>query len=228
VLEPNEGKALTIDIGGETWARYPIKTRLVLPEDDLFSVIEEHAAPHLQPGDILIMSERMVAVTQGRAYPIKEIEPSRLAHFLVRFVHKSPYGIGLGSGWTMELALREVGRPRILAAAAAAAITKPFGLRGVFYRVAGRDAAAIDGPTDNTLPPFNEYATLGPKDAPAVARRLKQRFGCEVVIIDANDLGVAVLGHTDGVTERFAEQVFRDNPLGQSSQQTPLCVVRRA
>ena len=41
----------------------------------------------------------------------------------------------------------EVGAPRILLAAAASAVTKPFGVHGVFYRVAGPQAKAIDGPT---------------------------------------------------------------------------------
>jgi len=43
------------------------------------------------------------------AFPIKDIRPSFLAKFLVKFVHKSPYGIGLGSPWTMELAIKEGG-----------------------------------------------------------------------------------------------------------------------
>jgi len=45
----------------------------------------------------------------------------RLARYLERFVTRPGYGIGLGSAETMELAIREVGAPRILLAAAAAA-----------------------------------------------------------------------------------------------------------
>lgn len=227
-LKPNEGKTLAIVVEGGSWARLPIRTHVITGEDVLDDVIETYAGPHLQPGDFLFMSERMVAITQGRAYPIDGIVPSKLATFLVRFVTKTPAGIGLGSGWTMELALREVGRSRILAAATVAAITKPFGMRGMFYRVAGRKVAAIDGPCDNTLPPYNRYATLGPSKPNDVARALRQRFNTEVVIIDANDLGVVILGRTSGVGKDFARSVFRDNPLGQSAQQTPLCIVRRA
>ena len=91
-------------------------------------------------------SERMVAITQGRSYPIREIRPGRLARLLERYVTRPGYGIGLGSAETMELAIREVGAPRILLAAAASALTKPFGVHGVFYRVAGPQAKAIDGP----------------------------------------------------------------------------------
>jgi len=228
-LTPNPGKTLTIDVSGTPWQRLPVRTHVVTPDDDVLDVVKRYAGPHLRTGDIIFLSERMVAITQGRSYPIESIVPSRLAAFLVRFVHKSPYGIGLGSPWTMELALREVGRGKILLAALAAAVTKPFGIRGVFYRVAGRAAAAIDGPTDNTLPPYNRYATLGPADPNGVARALRDALGCEIVIIDANDLGVDVLGASSPeVGGDFATHVFRDNPLGQSSQQTPVCIVRHA
>lgn len=227
-LLPNPGKSLTIAVDGGAWARHPIRTHTITGDDDLMQVIEQYARPHLREGDLLFFSERMVAITQGRAYPIAEIRPSRMARFLVRFVHKSPYGIGLGSPWTMELAIREVGRARILAGAAAAAVTKPLGIKGVFYRIAGRRAAAIDGPCENTLPPYNEYATLGPAEPDRVARRLHDALGCDVVIIDANDLGVEVLGASDRGLLGFARRVFADNPLGQSDQRTPICIVRPA
>lgn len=227
-LRANEGKSVEIEVDGERWLRLPIKTHTVTTSDDLGAVVERYAAAHLAAGDLLFMSERMVAITQGRAYPIEQIKASRLAKFLVRFVVKTPYGIGLGSEWTMELAIREVGRARILLAALVSALTKPFGIRGMFYRVAGRKVAAIDGPTEHTLPPYNRYATLAPERPDDVARDLRARFGCGVVIIDANDLGVEVLGRSDdGIDIGFARAVFRDNPLGQSSQSTPLCIVRR-
>jgi F420-0:gamma-glutamyl ligase-like protein len=179
--------------------------------------------------DLLFVSERIVAISQGRAYPIKDIKPSRLAKFLVKFVHKSPYGIGLGSPWTMELAIQEGGIFMIIIGSLAAAITKPFGIKGVFYRVVGKHINAIDGPCSYTLPPYNQYAKLGPLEPNKVAKKLSQEINCAVVIIDANDLGVAILGKSNkDITANFCKNVFQDNPLGQSSEQTPLCLVRKA
>jgi len=146
---------------------------------------------------------------------------------LVKFVHKSPYGIGLGSPWTMELAIKEVGVLRIILGALAAAVTKPFGIKGVFYKVAGKNINAIDGSCDYTLPPYNQYAKLGPAEPEKVAKKLKLEINHDVVIIDANDLGVAVLGKSKDISDEFCKNVFRDNPLGQSSEQTPLCIVRK-
>ncbi len=228
LLLPNEGKKLQIEVEGISYLRMPVKTHVISVDDDLFETIEEYVKPRLQTGDMIFISERVVAITQGRAFPIKDIKPSWLARFLVNFVHKSPHGIGLGSPWTMELAIREAGVFIIMVAAIVSAVTKLFGIKGMFYVIAGKRVAAIDGPCDYTLPPYNQYAKLGPKDPDKVARSLKEKFGHEVVIIDANDLGVAVLGRSSkNITEQFCKNVFRDNPLGQSSQQTPLCIVRR-
>lgn len=227
--QPNEGKELIIDVDGLNYARLPIKTHTIGERDDILKIVEKYVAPHKKQDDIIFLSERIVAIMQGRAFPIKEIKPSWLANFLVKFVHKSPYGIGLGSPWTMELAIREAGVLRILFAAFLSGITKPFGIRGLFYIVAGKSVAAIDGPCHYTLPPYNEYAKLGPKNPDQVARQLKEKFKCDFVIIDANDLGVSVLGKSrNDITDDFCKKVFRDNPLGQSTQQTPIAIVRRA
>ncbi|MEO0139332.1 MAG: coenzyme F420-0:L-glutamate ligase [candidate division WOR-3 bacterium] len=227
-LKPNPGKGLTVDINGEKWARYPIKTHVIKAGEDIVSVVERYVKGYLREGDIVFVSEKVVAISQGRAFPIDEIKPSFWAKFLSRFVTKSPYGIGLGSPWTMELAIREAGLFRILLAAFFSAITKPFGIRGVFYKVAGKNISAIDGPTPYTLPPYNRYAKLPPKDPDKVAKEISQRLGCKVVIVDANDLGVEALGisHKE-ITRDFVKRVFRDNPLGQASEQTPICIVRR-
>ncbi|HCW51230.1 MAG TPA: hypothetical protein DGR79_04060, partial [Clostridiales bacterium] len=47
-----------------------------------------------------------------------------------------------------------------------------------------------------------------------------------VAVVDANDLSVEVLGHSDGVDPSLVAELFRDNPLGQGSQQTPVAVLR--
>ena len=228
IFQPNPGKQLAITLSDGQWLRLPLKTHLITEKDNLVKVVEKYAQPYLKKGDILFISERIVAITQGRAFPIKKIKPSLLAKFLVKFVHRSSFGIGLGSPWTMELALQEAGKTRILIAALVSALTKPLGIKGLFYKVAGKNINAIDGPCSYTLPPYNQYAKLAPLNPDLVARDLKSRFNCDIVIIDANDLGVAVLGKSsEDISDAFCQKVFQDNPLGQSHEQTPLCIVRK-
>ncbi|MFN7016755.1 MAG: hypothetical protein ACK4P5_06280 [Fimbriimonadales bacterium] len=125
--------------------------------------------PLVRAGDIAVITEKLVAICQGRAYSVASILPRPLARGLSWFVTRTPAGIGIGSPVTMELALREAGVLRILLAAAVAACTRPLGIRGLFYRIAGRKVAAIDGPTPYTLPPYNQYACLAPERRMSVA-----------------------------------------------------------
>jgi len=222
----NEGRALHALVGGVVYARHPVRTHLVTPADDAVEVVRRHVGQLGADVRLVAISERMVAITQGRSYPMDQIKAGRLAKLLVRFVTRPGYGIGLGTPQTMQLAIDEVGAPRILFAAAASAVTKPFGIHGVFYRLAGRQAAAIDGPTSYTIPPYNQAATLGPSDPDGAGRTIAAALDAPVAIIDANDAGCVVLGASPGVDRRFVQRCFADNPLGQAREQTPICIVR--
>lgn len=224
--EPNEGRALHASVGGVVYVRQPVRTHLVTAADDAAEVAARYARPLGADVRLVAVSERMVAITQGRSYPMSDVRPGRLARLLTRYVTRPGYGIGLGTPETMQLAIDEVGAPRILLAAILSALTKPFGVHGVFYRVAGPQAAAIDGPTSYTIPPYNQAATLGPRNPDAVARRMAAVLQAPVAVIDANDAGCNVLGASPGVDRRFVAAIFADNPLGQAREQTPICIVR--
>ena len=159
MAEANAGKALTVEVEGAKYSRIPIRTRVVMPGDDLDAFIREYATDVVAPGDIFFVTEKIVAITQGRSYLVEDIKPRRLALFLSKFVVRTPYGIGLGMPETMEMALRECGTIRILFAAAVSAVTKLFGRKGDFYRIAGDKARAIDGPTSGT-PPSSDFTCV--------------------------------------------------------------------
>jgi asparagine synthase (glutamine-hydrolysing) len=229
---PNEEKHLFAVAGGSVFARLPLKTDLVGRGDDLDDLMRRQIAEHVRPGDLVVMAEKPIAASQGRSYALDEIHPTKLAKVLSKAVTKTPHGIGLGIPETMQLAIDEAGAPRIVAAAAVSAAGKVVGKRGLFYKVAGADVEAIDGPTWNTLPPHNTHAKLGPADPDGVAAHLADFLSdavggrVEFVVIDANDLTAAVLGASPGADRALAKRLMRDNPLGQGHEQTPVCVLR--
>ncbi len=212
---------------GRDYARVPIRTRLFVAGDDLAAGLSDAlTATALEPDDVVAVSEKAVAICQGRSFPVEEVHARPLARLLARFVGRSASGIGLGIPATMELAVREAGAPRILVATLAAAVTKPFGVKGTFYRVAGPAVRAIDGPTRGTIPPYDGHAKMGPNDPEGVASALATALGVRVAIIDANDIGVNVLGTSAHVDAALVESLLRDNPLGQGAQQTPVALLR--
>ena len=250
-FEPNEGRALDIVTQrGESVRRYPLRTALFTRDDDLDARVLEHvesffaAFPEAGPDHAetthgtwwFFISEKVVAITQGRSYFVWDIKVGRPARVLSRYVTRTPAGIGLGSPFTMQLAIQEAGLPRVLYAAAGGAIGKLRGRRGTFYELVGNDISAIDGPTEYSAYPSNVSAKLAPKDPDAVAARLSAAIRERVpepwrstfagtVVMDANDIGRNVLGSdVPGDDERF-EEMFADNPLGQGNQQTPMALV---
>lgn len=248
-LEPNKTKKLDITVHGRDYRRYPLRTEMVSDKTELLPFVTarlnqffETLAADKTHADIanrpwhLFMSEKIVAISQGRSYFIWDIKPGISARLLSKFVVKTPHGIGLGSPWTMQLAIQEAGLPRILFAALGGIIGKMLGHKGWFYILAGSDVRAIDGPTEYSVYPSNVSAKLPPKDPEIVAEQLSERIKKDlrpeltanfrgVVVIDANDLGRNVLGHNVVMSADELEEIFADNPLGQGSERTPLCVV---
>lgn len=225
----NDGKNEIIEVDGVAYRRLCLKTHVITEKDDIVDVTEKYAKPYIEEGDILFITEKIVGCTQGRAIPLSEIHPRKLAVILSKFVLKTPYGIGLAMPETMEMALRECGTMRILFAAAVSAVGKLLGKRGWFYKIAGEKARSIDGPCDCTLPPYNECVSLAPLDPDEVAKKVSDAIGCEVIITDINDLGGNILGTSEKDADReLYVKILKDNPLGQSSQQTPMGIIRKS
>ena len=245
----NEGKQLDLvsEADGRTWRRLPLQTALVARGDDVERIARERVEAFAAslPGGVVpdgapwyfVISEKIIAITQGRSWFTWEIRPRRSAKVLSRFVSRTPAGIGLGDPTTMELAIREVGLPRVVAASAVGAAGKVVGRRGLFYEVVGANVRAIDGPTPYSAFPSNVSAKLPPKDPDAVAARISAAIrGADIpaalrdsfvgtVVMDANDIGRNVLGSDVPTTNEVLEATFADNPLGQGRQRTPLAIL---
>lgn len=248
-FETNPKKKLQVFINKKNYFRFPIKTMVFEKNTDFIREIIKYTLNFINRLFVsakykdlekkewfVVVSEKIIAIGQGRSFFLEEIHPKFWAKFLSKFVKKTPYGIGLGSPWTMQLAIDEVGLSRILFATTLSALTKPFGKEGIFYHIAGREVAAIDGPTEYSLYPSNVSAKLGPKNPKKVAEELaknirkslpiqKRKSFLGAVIIDANDLGQNVLGNSTPIKSSTIEEIFSDNPMGQTDEQTPLTAV---
>ena len=104
----NPGKNELVQSGGGNYLCHAIKTKVITNKDSLTDIIADYAKPHLRKGDILFLSEKMVACTQGRAIPISAIKPGFLAGLLSKFVAKSKAGIGLAMPETMQCSRSQV------------------------------------------------------------------------------------------------------------------------
>src|SRR5262245_30995853 len=119
---PNPRRRLEIDVAGRSYVRIPVRTHVVTDADDIVEVLARYAGPMLSPADVLFVSEKVVAITQGRAIPVDRIKVGTLAKLLWPRVAKVKYGIGLRSPYSMQCAIDECGRARIVLAALVGAL----------------------------------------------------------------------------------------------------------
>ncbi len=217
-----------IEVFGVKFERIPLKTKILTADDNISDIFREYALPYLKAGDIVTISESPLAITQGRAIPVKDLKIGFLARFLWRFVAKVPYGIGLRAPASMQCAIDEAGACRILLAAVIGAMGKVIGRKGDFYRVAGMQAALIDASGTSPVPPYHETVIKGPLNPQKEAQALYTEFGFHVAVMDINDIGGSwMIGGSKGLDKGFMEAVMKDNPQGQADELTPLCIVRK-
>ncbi|MEK7126340.1 MAG: coenzyme F420-0:L-glutamate ligase [Patescibacteria group bacterium] len=232
MLAPNKGKKLEITINGVSYLRLPIKTRLINPSDDLMRLLDEYVKTHIQSGDMLFVSEKVVCICQNRVLPIKDIKVSPLARFLAKQIDNKRgtpefKGFGHSTAFAMQLFLEEAGYPRILFAALVSALTRPLGIKGAFYFISGKMAKSVDCPMSFSFMPYLLYAKRAPLKPDNVAREIRDKFNVETVIVDANYRGAFSLGKsTSAISEKFIQALVRDNPAGQDNEMTPFFLIR--
>jgi hypothetical protein len=202
----------------------PVKTRILTPNDDIVEAIAAYAGDTIGPDDVVSVAESVVAITQGRIIRPEDMDPCFLAKILCRLV---PQKGSLSSAYGMQAAMNAGGKWRVTYAMIMGILAKLVGRNGVFYELAGEQAALIDDVT-GTMPPFDKHIVYGPHDPNGVAEAIKARFGCHgAAVADVNDLKrAAILGVTAGLNPANLAQILIDNPFGNASQRTPIVVIK--
>jgi hypothetical protein len=218
----------TVVVDGRTFERVPIRTPVLMPGNDMPTVIREHAGAFLRAGDTVVLSESAVAIMQGRARDWRSIHPSRFARFLSSRVLKTSYGTGLRSPYAMQYAIELCGLWRILLALPAHVVGRLLRQKGWFYLVAGLNARMMDAEHTMGVQEFYEYCIPAPADPPGTVAALKAATGYDMAICDINDISPAwcVATTLPKDRKRLLERSFDDNPLGQTDEQTPIGIWR--
>ena len=174
--------------------------------------------------DVISVAESVVAITQGRIVRPEDLKISWLAQFCCRFI---PDVGSLASPHGMQSLMNVEGKWRVAAALFAGSLGKIVGKSGLFYKWGGEQTALIDDVT-GTMPPFDKHIVYGPRDPEDVVARLKERLGCfGAVIADVNDLKRSrIVGVTDGTKGELVAKLLIDNPFGNASQKTPICIIK--
>lgn len=225
----NKKKNLIVEIDGANWTRYLIKTHFIGVDDNFEEIVEKYILPLVRDNDIVVLCQKIVSIIQKRIVYKKDIRVSFWAKFLSKFVRKTSAGFSVGNPFKMQVAINLAGLPRILFASFFGFLFKIFGITGMFYRLAGHQISQIDGFYGEAFPEYSEMGILGPVGCDLLCDNLKEKFNFSFVVADINDLGGNILGISKNLKgkEKLLLQILKDNPAGQSTQQTPIVILKK-
>lgn len=202
----------------------PVPTRILTQKDDIVDAIAHYTKGKVNDNDLVCSAESVVAITQGRVVWPEDLKISRVARFCCRFI--PDYG-SLASPHGMQSLMDVEGKWRVAFALFAGFLGKLAGKSGLFYQWGGEQTAMIDDVT-GTMPPFDKAIVYGPADPYGVSQKIADRLGCfGAMIADVNDLKRSrVVGLSKGVDGEIARKLLLDNPFGNASQKTPICIIK--
>ncbi|MGH3487835.1 MAG: hypothetical protein ACRDP8_07955 [Actinopolymorphaceae bacterium] len=223
-MAADPGRWTMVTVDDRCFGRLAVRTRWLGADDDLAAVLLDSCGER-RPGDTIVVSEKVATLLTGQSIPVDSVRVGWEARLLSRFIRTHHDTLGLSVPVKMAWVVQNVGRARVFAAAAAAALTRPFGVRGTFYRWAGDPARQIDGGSaphaDLLFPPMDGTV------AGALCDEMEAKLAVGVAIVDINDFGGSIRGVSKGALPTgILHDILADNPLGQKTVGTPFAIVR--
>ncbi len=214
---------------GRKYARYAIQTHFVERGEDQAALVEKYVRPLYQQGDMLSFGAKVMCMCVESVRSRDEVKPGFWANFLWRFAGINHTGVGMHEPHKLQLVIDLCGLPRVLLAVVCSAVTKPFGVKGVFYKVCGKGVGGIDGfYFRSSFERYKQLALINPENPDELCDDLFKKTGIPVVLMDANDIQRDQLGKNKGfpLTDDEIQDAMQDNPSGQGDELTPFILIR--
>jgi hypothetical protein len=214
---------------GRRYDRFAIQTHFVEVGEDQAALVEKYVRPLYQEGDLLSFGAKVMAMCTRNVKTREDVKPGFWANHLWRFAGINSTGVGMHEPYKLQLVIDICGLPRVLLAVFCSAVTKPFGIHGVFYKVCGKGVGGIDGfYFRSSFDIYKEMALINPDNPTELCDDLYAKTGIPVVLMDANDLERDQLGKSHGfpLTDEQIQDAMQDNPSGQGDELTPFILIR--
>ncbi|MBQ9325514.1 MAG: F420-0--gamma-glutamyl ligase [Clostridia bacterium] len=214
---------------GRKYDRYAIQTHFVEVGESQAELVKKYVSPLYQKGDVLAFGAKVMAMCTGNVRTKDQVHPGFWAKLLAPFAGENSTGIGMHEPYKMQLTIDICGAPRVVFAAFVSAITRPFGVHGLFYKICGKGVAGIDGfYYRSSFERYKDLALINNDNPVELCDQLEKDTGIPVVLMDANDIDQNQLGKCRNfpLTDEEIQDAMRDNPSGQGGELTPLILIR--
>ena len=161
---------------------------------------------------------------QGRYLNPINIRYSFYSKLLCYFFHPTS---SLATACGMQILINKIGITRIIYALTIGIIFKFIGIKGIFYRLTGKESALIDDISGTTFP-YDKSIVMGPINTKRFCDDVSKILGVDVAIADVNDLGkVKILETSNKLNLEILERNLTTNPAGNDDQKTPIVIIRK-
>ncbi len=202
----------------------PIKTHILGTLDDPINILKSYIPQDHLATDILTIGESPLAIMQGKYIDYRSLKVSLIARLLCKGFHPTS---SLATACGMQTLINISGPTRVIISWIIGGIFKFFGIKGMFYRLAGEQARLIDDIT-GTTPPYDKSIVLGPKDTQSFCLKASKELNINVAVVDVNDLGRVKILSTNNVNNtEIIQRALASNPAGNANQQTPIVLIRQ-
>ena len=214
---------------GRKYDRFAIRTHFVEVGEDQAALVRRYVLPLYQEGDVLSFGAKVMAMCTKNVFTKEQVKPGFWAKLLSPHASETVAGIGMHDPYKLQLAINMVGAPRVVFASVVSAVTKPFGVKGLFYKIVGKGVAGIDGfYYRSSFDRYKDLALVNNENAQELCDALEKDTGIPVVLMDANDIDRNQLGKCADfpLTDDEIQDALKDNPSGQGDELTPLILIR--
>tara|TARA_B100000700_G_scaffold312733_1_gene396805 strand:- start:1447 stop:2610 length:1164 start_codon:yes stop_codon:yes gene_type:complete len=202
----------------------PIKTHILGSLDNPITILKSYLPKDYAPSDIITIGESPLAIMQGKYIDYRTINVTTLARLICKGFHPTS---SLATACGMQTLINISGPTRVILSWVIGGIFKSFGIRGVFYRLAGEQARLIDDITGTTSP-YDKNIVLGPEDTRNFCIKASKELQVDVAVVDVNDLGKVKILSTNNINNtEIIKRALTSNPAGNANQQTPLVLIRK-
>ena len=165
---------------GRRYDRYAIQTHFVEVGEDQAELVRRYVLPLAQDGDVLSFGAKVMAMCTRNVFTKDQVKPGFWAKLLSPHASETVAGIGMHEPYKLQLAIDMVGAPRVVFASVVSAITKPFGIKGLFYKIVGKGVAGIDGfYYRSSFERYKDLALVNNENAQELCDELEQKTGID-------------------------------------------------
>jgi asparagine synthase (glutamine-hydrolysing) len=227
----NAGKKVEIEANGKTYKRHVVKIDYVPVNTSINGLVENYIIPIYKKGDILYISKTLVSICTSQVLYRFDIHVSNLAKNITKNISLIRNANNIVNTYAMQVAIYLIGIIKAMYASLLASFSSnSIEAREKFIKYAGQPVTLIGGLISDSFPEYENFAILPPVGATEICAEIRKKYGitCFIGAMDDSTFNLIACSRDMKISAEELKNIIKDNPLGEKTTSTPLCIIRNA